>query len=127
MPENMPVAIIGQYYETTQVSFLRANLSHEMKKKSIKMGSLPSCSVILSIYALISEKMDNTKVKIGTKKGGTEIGELELKVAGEKTLDLTGDKMFMADNKDTDIFLELDAEPASGRAVLLIEYLAARG
>ena len=35
--------------------------------------------------------------------------------------------MFMAEGKDTDIFLELDAEPASGRAVLLIEYLAARG
>lgn len=124
--DKIPNALVGRNIHSQEVSFLRANLTHENKKVGVPMGVLPRGAIILSCQAFTKTAFNDTKAQIGYKEGSKDICELEVKAVGVKTHTFTEDKMFVPKDEEWPIYVTLDKEVASGEAVIVLEYVTDR-
>ncbi|WP_317993831.1 MULTISPECIES: hypothetical protein [Bartonella] len=126
MASGLPEPLQGRNCHTQQVSFLRLDFTHEDKKKSLKIGILPRGSLITSIKVFIKTVFSEAKVKIGTTRGGEEIGEADIKAQGTKEITPKDQKEFVPYDKEVTLYATADKEVASGAATIVVEFVTNR-
>lgn len=124
MAEKLPDLVIGRDNTTQQVSFFRVNMDHSNKKVPVLVGALPKNAVMTNVSAYTKTALSETKVQLGTKPGGKEICELEVKAIGVKSHTFTEDKMFVPKDSEVTLYATLDKDTATaGEFVLVVEFV----
>ncbi|MBB5074423.1 hypothetical protein HNQ69_001565 [Bartonella callosciuri] len=123
MANELPQPLQGRSLHTQQVSFLRLNFTHEAKKQSLKIGTLPRGALITSMKVFIKTAFTDAKLKIGSAAGGSEFGESEIKEAGVKTVTINNQKEFVPDDEECTLYATADKEVASGQATVVVEFV----
>lgn len=125
MPEQVFETVEGRdgIYQFT--GFMRFNLKHNSPKTGL-IGVLPYEAVIISIKAYVKTAFSSTKLGIGSTAGGKEYGEKEIKTISVQDFTPTDAKCFVASDKETRLFYNMDSVSNAGDGVIIVQFVPKR-